>query len=122
MLPSIAFVSSVEMIRDGGSLAAIFQGANGSEYWLFFKVKIRELPTGESERLGYETPVVVERQTTQMFEISWDHARVLLNQMRSMLREDTDRHWLEAMYASAEENGKLPPGVEHVLGSARRLL
>lgn len=60
MLPSIVVVNSVEMIRDGGSLAASFQGKNGSEYWLFFRLLHRTLPTGILERLGYAKPVVVE--------------------------------------------------------------
>ena len=120
MLPSIALVSSVEMIRDGGSLAAIFQGENGSEYWLFFKVSIRELPSGEAERLGYEKPVVFERQVGNETEISWQHAKILLNQMRPMLREESHRRWLEAMYASANTDGQLPPSVERILGRAVR--
>jgi hypothetical protein len=118
MLPSIALVSGVEMIRDGGSLAAVFQGPNGGEYWLFFKVRIRELPSGEAERLGYEKPVVFERYVGNESEISWQHAKVLLNQMRPMLREESHHRWLEAMYASAEAYGLLPPGVEPILGKA----
>ncbi len=121
MLPSITFVSSVEMIRDGGSLAAIFQGANGSEYWLFFKAVIRELPTGEHERVGYERPVVVEQQVGNEIEVSWQHAEILLNQMRPLLREEAHRTWLEAMYAAARTNGQLPPGVERTLGRSVRL-
>jgi hypothetical protein len=121
MLPPIASVNSVEMIRDGGSLAASFQGANGSEYWLFLQLEVGELPTGESERLGYATPVVVERAIGQEVEISWDHAKVLLNQMRPMLRKDADQKWLETMYASVEGNGALPPGVERFLGQSTRL-
>lgn len=63
MIPSIALVYSVEMIRDGGALAAIFQGANGSEYWLFFRLRHRTLTSGMFERLGYERPLALERQT-----------------------------------------------------------
>jgi hypothetical protein len=120
MLPSIALVRSVEMIRDGGSMAAVFQGANGSEYWLLYKVSVRELPSGEKERLGYEQPVVFERQAGNETEISWQHAKALLNQIRPMLHEESHRRWLEAMYASAETGGQLPPGVERSLGKAIR--
>jgi hypothetical protein len=116
MLPPIALVSSVEMIRDGGSLAAIFQVANGSEYWLFFRVDVQELPSGEVERVGYKSPVVVERQVGNEVEVSWQHAKILLNQMRPLLREESHRTWLEAMYVSAEANGALPPRVERILG------
>ena len=34
MLPSIGLLLSVEMIRDGGSLAASFQGSNGAVFHL----------------------------------------------------------------------------------------
>ena len=120
MLPSIALVDSIEMIRDGGSLAAIFQGENGSEYWLLFKVSMRALPSGETERLRYERPVIVERQVGSEIEISWQHAKILLNQMRPMLHEESHRQWLEAMYASAETAGQLPPGVKRVMVRAVR--
>ena len=118
MLPSIALLSSVEMIRDGGSLAAIFQGPNGSEYWLFLKVRLRELPTGEVERLGYEEPIVIERLTGISTGMSWHHANILLSQMRPLLREEAHRKWLEAMYESTQANGKLPSSVERVFGEA----
>jgi len=118
MLPSIALLRSVEMIRDGGSLAAIFQGANGGEYWLFLEVRLRELPTGEAERLGYEEPVVVERLTGVTTGISWQHAKILLGQMRPLLREEADRRWLEVMYECTQTNGRLPSGVERVFGQA----
>lgn len=118
MLPSIALLSSVEMIRDGGSLSAIFQGANGSEYWLLFKVRLRELPTGEVERLGYEEPIVIERLTGITTEMSWQHASILLGQIRPLLREEAHRKWFEAMYESTQANGQLPSGVERVCGQA----
>ena len=121
MLPSIALVVSVEMIRDGGSLAASFQGINGSEYWLLFKLRSRDLPSGEVERVEYEKPVVTERRMGTGIEISWEHAKILLNQMRPLLREETDLRWLEAMCASAESNGQLPPGVERILERSSRM-
>ena len=120
MLPSIALVNSVEMVRDGGSLAAIFQGSNGAEYWLLFKVNLRELPSGEVERLGYANPVVFERQVGDETEISWQHAKVLLNQMRPALREETHRKWLAVMCATAETSGQLPSEVERVFGKPVR--
>jgi hypothetical protein len=114
MLPSIALLLSVEMIRDGGSLAAIFQGSNGSQYWLFFKVNQRPLPSGEIERTGYLKPVVIDRLTRTGIEISWQHANILLNQMRPLVREDRDREWLEIMAATVSGQGELPAGVARV--------
>jgi hypothetical protein len=78
MLPPIAVVNSVEMIRDGGSLAADFHGANGSNYWLLYRLISRTLPSRMIERLGYAMPVVVERQVGTEIEISWDHALILI--------------------------------------------
>ena len=121
MLPQIALVLSVEMIRDGGSLAAIFHGSNGAEYWLFFKVKSRTLPSGEMERFAYEKPVVIERGTNQEFKSSWQQAVVLLDQMRPMLRSEADRKWLESMYSTAMTAGQVPAAIDRVLGVPRKL-
>ena len=115
MLPSIALVHSVEMIRDGGSLGAAFQGSNGSEYWLFLKLKVRELPSGERERIGYEEPVIVDKLISSSIKVSWQQAGVILNQMRPMLRDESSRSWLETMYESVQTNGQLPSGVERIL-------
>jgi hypothetical protein len=104
------------MVRDGGSLAAIFQGTNGTEYWLFFKVNLQELPSGEVERLGYEKPVVFERQAGSGSEVTWCHAKILLNQMRPMLREEAHHQWLDSMCSVAEANGQVPSGIERIFG------
>ena len=116
MLPSIGLVLSVEMIRDGGSLAAVFQGSNGSEYWLSFEVRTRELPSGEIERLGYKDPVVVERKIGLSLGTSWQHALIMLHQMRPLVRDESSLKWLQVMEATAEAHGQLPAGVEPVLG------
>ena len=115
MLPSISLVLSVEMVRDGGSLAAVFQGSNGAVYWLFFPLRHQRLASGIFERLGYENPQVVERLTGVAVEISWQHAIVLLNQIRPLVPEHYDLQWLEAMSVTASTEGALPPGVERFL-------
>jgi hypothetical protein len=116
MLPSIALVHSVEMIRDGGSLATIFQGSNGSEYWLFFKVRLQKRSSGETERLGFLNPVIVDRLTGNGIEISWQHAKVFLNQMHPFIREDRHSKWFEIMQEVVEMQGRLPPGIKRILG------
>lgn len=121
MLPSITFVNSVEMIRDGGSLAASFQGENGSEYWLFYRLLHRTLPTGIFERLAYAKPVVVDRQVGTEFEISWEQALILIHQIRPLLRTAQDDEWLDAMQATALAEGKLPAKVDRFLGRVFRL-
>jgi len=115
MLPSIGLVLSVEMIRDGGSLAAVFQGSNGAKYWLFFELETRELPTGQLERLGYKDPVVVERQVGLPLSISWEHAKIMLHQMRPLAPDAASLKWLDVMEATAEAHGRLPTEMERTL-------
>ena len=105
------------MIRDGGSLAAVFQGSNGSDYWLFFKVKLNSLPSGETERLGYSSPVVVDKLTGTAMSVTWQHAIALLHQMTPLLFEARDRKWLRAMETAAEGLGRLPPEVDRTFGA-----
>ena len=117
MLPSIALVRSVEMIRDGGSLAAVFQGSSGSEYWLFFEVKLNALPSGQTERTGYSSPVVVDRLTGTATPVSWQNAIALIHQMTPLLVEARDRKWLQAMETTANNLGQLPPEVDRMFGA-----
>ena len=105
------------MTRDGGSLAAIFQGSNGSDYWLFFKVKLSNLPSGETERLGYSSPVVIDRLTGTEMPVSWQHAIALLHQMTPFLFEARDRKWLRAMETTAEGLGRSPPEIDRIFGA-----
>jgi len=116
VLPTIDLVLSVETIRDGGSLAAIFQGSNGSKYWLFFEIKTHRLSSGEVERLGYKDPVIVERQVGVPMGTSWRHAQILLNQLRPLVRDDSSLKCLEIMEATAVAHGELPTGIDRSLG------
>jgi hypothetical protein len=120
------------MIRDGGSLEASFVGSNGSRYGLHFKLISEQGASGEFVRLGYEKPVVFERlefrqengfewQSIGEVEVSWEHAKVLLHQLRSHLRDDEDAKWLEAMHDVANTDGKLPKSIPRSLRPARRL-
>jgi hypothetical protein len=117
MLPSIALVLGVEMIRDGGSLAAVFQGANGAEYSLYFPLRHRTLPSGVFERLGYAKPLVIERQAAIEVEVSWPHATALINQIRPLVLEPRHLGWLDAMASTAAAEGVLPHNVERFLPS-----
>ena len=105
------------MLRDGGSIAAIFQGADASEHWLVLRVRTRELTSGKWERLGYETPVLVDRQTGLETQVSWQHARSILNQARSMLRTEEHGQWLDRMAEAViiSKEGLLPQGVAPLL-------
>jgi hypothetical protein len=116
MLPAIALANSVEMIRDGGSLAASFQAANGAEYWLFSQLQQQNLPSGQIERLGYEKPIVIERQSGIQTEVTWQHAITLISQVRPLLRATSDEEWLEAMESVARRGGAPPIEVERFFG------
>src|ERR1700691_3798951 len=119
MLPSIAHVSSVEMIRDGGSLAVTWQGAEGAEYWLFFKIEAERRNSEMTERVGYSSPVIVDRLTGNTIDVSWEHALVLLHQVRLLVTESEDLRWLEMMETTAKTSGQMPPGIERMLGPSR---
>ena len=111
MLPSIALVFGIEMIRDGGSLAAIFQGLDGGEYWVLLKVRLKVI-AGVIERLGYEEPAVLDRLNQREIAISWQHAQILLSQIAPFLDGERKRRWLNIMIEAVSANGALPGGIE----------
>ena len=133
MLPPIAAVAGVEMIRDGGSLQADFVGTNGSSYCLHFKLISKDGSAGELVRVGYEHPVVYERfefregnrvywQAINQVDVSWAHAKVLLHQFRDLLKSEEDSTWLSAMEEFANTDGQVPRNMPYVLHSAHQLL
>jgi hypothetical protein len=119
MFSPIAIVDSVEMIRDGGSLAAIFHGRDGCEYWLFFEICIRNLSEQVVERVGYARPKVVNRHTGIEVSVTWEDASTMLKKIAKITHRDQDWHWLKIMQAVVDSNGELPDGVEKVIRSFR---
>lgn len=119
MLPPIVIVDSVEMIRDGGSLAAIFHGSDSCEYWLFFEIRISNSNPNVAERLGYAEPKVVNRHTNCEVEITWEHAAVMLRQIEKLTHRDHDRKRLKKMQTVADSSGTLPDDVERFMPSFR---
>lgn len=115
MLPAIGLVHSVEMIRDGGSLAATFQGSDCCDYWLFLEVQIRKHPSGEWERLGYADPVIIDRLIGTSTPINWQHAQIFLKQIRSMVFAERDVKWLECMEMVIATHGQVPPSIDRFL-------
>ena len=111
MLPPIAIVVSVEMIRDGGSLAASFCGPHGDRWWLLLKIRMADLPTGERGRVGYSEPVALDRLTGVEHALSWTQAGILLRQMKPMLSSDDARFWFAVMERVVSTEGELPPQV-----------
>ena len=108
MLPPIGFVESVEMIRDGGSLAAVFQGGDGCRYWLLLQILRHPPAFGNRKRSGYDDPVIVDRLTKMSIPVSWTQARILLNQIRLLVREERDLKWLACMDRVVAARGNLP--------------
>ena len=130
MLPPITAIKSIEMIRDGGSLSASFMGDNGSTYCLHLQLLSEWNPAGDFVRLGYAKPVVFERvcfrsldrtewQALNEVEVSWEHAKVLLHQLRGHLQAERDVEWLGAMEESVNSAGGLPACVAPIAQRSR---
>jgi len=104
MLPSVAVAESVEMLRDGGSLCASFQGSNGSHYWLVLPIRLDVQGTGEP--LGYGAPIVVERPfAPEELQVSWQHAEIPLRQIERLLPPAAERKWVASMYQCIATQG-----------------
>lgn len=108
MLPPVSAINYVEMIRDGGSREASFLGPHGSKYCLHFPVVFQVDSEGLRKRCGYSKPTVFERlefrhensfewQSANEVDISWQHARVLLQQFRKHPLNAEQERWLKAM-------------------------
>jgi hypothetical protein len=105
MLPAIGLVLSVEMIRDGGSLAAIFQGKDSCEYWLFLPLRRNKVGPAAADGPGYEPPIIIDRLGQREIPVSWQQAETLLFQIRPMLAREQDRRWFEVMSAVVRNRG-----------------
>ncbi len=132
MLPPICAIVSIEMIRDGGSLQAMFVGTNGAKYCLYFQLISQEGASGELVRLGYEKPIVFERfqfrkqnqhewQAINQVEVSWTHANMLLHQLRACPHGDEDSKWLATMQKVADTLGEIPDDMPRTLERLRCL-
>lgn len=123
MLPAIDAVVSVEMIRDGGSLASTFIGNNGTKYSLCFNLIQAHAPSGNVIRIGFEKPLVFERvefrdshdgqetigwRAINQTVVSWNHALILLHQIRGFTQDESNLKWLDVMEEVAANEGKLP--------------
>ncbi|MBN3726531.1 hypothetical protein [Burkholderia sp. Ac-20379] len=98
MLPSIPLCLGVKKIRDGGSLIASFQGSNGQVYWLMLPID-----RSGAEVFGYFPPLVVERPFGCDIEISWQHARILFEQIIKFLPDGYENSPKEIDRASGIE-------------------
>jgi hypothetical protein len=115
MIPSIESVICIEMITDGGSLAATFQAPGGQRYWLFLKIRMRDLPSGDIERLGYADPVIIARPAGDCIPISWQQAQSMITQIRSLVSDKLYLEWLSLMECVITSYGEFPPRLDRIL-------
>lgn len=114
MIPAIYSVASVEMIRDGGSLAACFHGSDNCEYWLFFEIQIRETQDDNIELTGYAAPRIVNQDTSTQISTTWAQASVMLDQIGRLIKQGRDMEWHGKMQEVAASGGAIPSGIEKV--------
>ena|SRR5687767_15898580 len=123
MLPAVTHVWSVEMVRDGGSLVAVWSGGDGAEYWLLYPV-IVELVDDDHDRIaGWAGPQVHVRGTGVVHELSWQHAKVFINQFRPFAASARFLEILDAMDEIATNRGVITPAVRAAfpaVGESRR--
>jgi hypothetical protein len=126
MLPAVCRLDFVEMIRDGGSLAAAFENECGARYVLFIPIHL--FKDGDSwRRLGYHPPVLIDCDPKKRLAntefvhyselsgpkvpVSWTEARVAVDAI-TRLADGLDsrrRHWLNQMTHVVATAGQLPP-------------
>jgi len=123
VLPPVTHVFSVEMIRDGGSLAAIYGGGNSAEYWLFFPVRTESVDSDHTRIAGWDLPEIHERGTGMKSELSWDHAKTFIGQLKSHVHDPREAALLDAMSDIATAGGSITSSVQAVypsIGAPRR--
>jgi hypothetical protein len=138
MLPNVCKILDVEMIRDGGSLAAKFESYTGGQYILFFQIHVVDRGPFEKEQLGYREPVIIDcdprkrppnSSTVHYSElsgpsipISWNEARNIVGQIERLAQELSPQRaeWLHEMIFACANDGHLPPGPSR-LKRVRRL-
>ena len=105
MLPSIALVTSVERLRDGGSLCAAFQGSDANEYWLLLRVRLAD--SNSLRAIGFESPLVSNLHTGVAHPISWEQAGVLIDQLKRLMHNEEWASILEKMTSIAQAAGNV---------------
>jgi hypothetical protein len=129
MIPRVHRVTSVEKIRDGGSLAATFT-SDGGEYILFIKVRIalQGPPGGPGQmvRLGFDQPVLIDCDPKMRpadtddvvhsalngpsYPVSWNEARELLCAIsRIYAPHRMGSGWLREMVHVVNHEGQVSP-------------
>jgi hypothetical protein len=126
LLPTVHRIIKVELIRDGGSLAAMFEADGGGEYTLFMRIKVAASGSPTVERLGYHEPILIDCDPTKRppdtdkvihsplggpsVSVSWNDARALLHAISNLAR-GLSRHrsdLLAEMESIVAAEGRLP--------------
>ena len=105
MLPSIALVTAVERLRDGGSLCAAFQGSDANEYWLLLRVRLAD--SNSLRPIGFESPLVSNLHTGLAQPISWEQADALIGQIKRLIHNEEWTLILEKMVRVVQTAGSL---------------
>ena len=119
--PRRACGSRSRRFMNSAGQAAYFQGTNGAMYCLHLQLRSERMADGSWARLGHEAPVVFEnfsyREGENRFclealnpvQISWEHASILLNQIRAWLRDKSHLRRAEEMQAVIDARGRWLP-------------
>ena len=115
MLPEVREVEGVEMIRDGGSLAATFFDAEDARFILVFWVRFEDPEDFQIGRVRYDPPVLidcdpakrpVDTDTVKHSELggpavsmSWADARQMLAVIGDLLERQQPQARLHEFYA-----------------------
>ena len=78
MAVDINLILSAETLRDGGSLAVLFQGKDSCEYMFMLPIK-----NAGHEVVSFLDPVLINRTTDVIMNISHSNAKVYLSQLKS---------------------------------------
>ena len=131
-LPNLSRALDVEMIRDGGSLAATFGDEHGRRYILFSQIKVIDRDHLTRERIGYDLPVLIDcdpakrpQDTDRIAHselsvpaspITWEQARTLMVLTKGLTEGgEWRRKWLELMNYVVLNDGGIPPTMETIM-------
>lgn len=65
MTLSVDSLRSLDRTRDGGSLSALFVDDKGVHHELLFPIHLRDMPSGDFERIGYKLPILTTFHPTE---------------------------------------------------------
>lgn len=133
MLPTLTRAVDIEMIRDGGSYAATFGDEDGGRYILFTRIKHSDRGETTKERIGYESPVLIDcdpakrskNTDTHVYSeisgpataITWAEARTMMELARGLAPrlDEWRRKWLDQMTQVVASDGSLPQDTEAIV-------